>query len=315
MKKYPVIAVVGATASGKTKLAVELAKRYSGEIISADSMQIYKEMNIGTAKPSEEEKEGIAHHLMDFIDPQEEYSVADFVSDAHRCAEDIIKRGNLPIIAGGTGLYINSFINDIDFEDARRDYALREELKTTAEREGGEKLLSMLGEFDPESAAKIHPANIKRIIRAIEYYKVTGETLSEHDRKSKMKESRYHPLMFSVEWDRDELYARIEKRVDIMMSSGLLEEVEGFFKRGFTKKMQSMQGIGYKQLLDYFNGLSTLDEAVRIIKRDSRRYAKRQLTWFGRDKKIHRLDAGGDILEQAAAYAEPFLEENRGYKQ
>lgn len=310
MKKYPVIVVAGATASGKTKLAVDIAKKFSGEIISADSMQIYKYMNIGTAKPSDAEKCGIPHYLMDFKDPAGSYSVADFVSDAHKCIEDILKRNKLPVVAGGTGLYINSLINDINFDATGKDENIRAELEELAEREGGQRLLTMLSEFDPESAKRIHPSNLKRIIRAVEYYKITGETISEHDNRTKLRESRYIPLMFAINWDRQELYARIESRVDIMLEEGLLEEVGVLLERGLTKKHQSMQGIGYKQLISYFRGLSALDESVRIIKRDSRRYAKRQLTWFRRDMRINWLDSGENILKQAEEYIKPFLEKN-----
>lgn len=311
MNKIPIIVIAGATASGKTALSIETAKNFGGEIVSADSMQIYKYMNIGTAKPDDAEKDGVIHHLMDFVNPWEEYSVADYVEDAHKCIYDISKRGALPVVVGGTGLYINSLVDDVSFDEGTGDENIRRELYETAEKEGAGRLLEMLAEFDGEAARSIHPKNVRRIIRAIEFYRVTGKTISAHNAETKEKESRYEPLLLAVKWDRDKLYERIEKRVDIMLEAGLLEEVAALFEMGCTKKMQSMQGIGYKQLLDYYRGFSTLDEAVRIIKRDSRRYAKRQITWFKRDSRIHWLDAGSDIVKQAEEYTASFLAENQ----
>lgn len=311
--KIPVIAVVGATASGKTALSVELAKKFGGEIVNADSMQIYKGMDIGTAKPTEEEKCGIPHLLMDFADPREPYSVAEYVKAAHECIEDITKRGKLPIITGGTGLYINSLIDDVDFEEETGNDEIRAELNGIYEKSGADKLFEMLKEIDPE--CNIPKENVRRIIRAIEFYRVRGITMTEQSRLSKLKESRYSPLMLEISREREELYERIDKRVDIMLECGLLKEAEYFYRNGFTKKMQSMKGIGYRQLLDYFRGLTSYDEAVRIIKRDSRRYAKRQITWFKRDGRIHRIFAGGDILKQAFELTETFLAENtQNYK-
>lgn len=308
--KIPVLVVAGATASGKTALSIELAKKYGGEIVNADSMQIYKGMDIGTAKPSEEEREGIVHHLMDFKEPDVSYSVAEYVADAHECIVDIVARGKIPIVTGGTGLYISSLVNDVEFSENAEDKTIRGELERFYKENGAEELYKILLKIDPESAEKIPKENVRRVIRAVEYYKTNGITISEHDRISKQKESRYAPLMFMISRSREELYERIERRVDIMMDAGLLEEAERFYKRGFTKKMQSMQGIGYKQLLDYFRGFSTLDEAVRIIKRDSRRYAKRQLTWFKRDTRIIPLDAKYGVLENASEYTEKFFAEN-----
>ena len=309
--KIPILIVAGATASGKTSLSVELAKKYSGEIVNADSMQIYKEMNIGTAKPNEEEKAGIKHYLMDFLDPHDSYSVADYVQDAHKCIEEIVISGKLPIITGGTGLYINSLADDVDFSEKPESAKIKEELTEIHKIHGAEYMHDMLKNIDPQSAEKIPKENVRRVIRAIEYYRVNGITISEHNRMTKQKESRYIPLMLAISWDREILYNRIEERVDIMLKNGLLEEVEALYKKGFNKKMQSMQGIGYKQLLDYFRGFSTFDEAVSIIKRDSRRYAKRQLTWFKRDKRINWIDAKSDILKEACACTDEFLSENK----
>lgn len=311
MKKIPLIVVVGATASGKTALSVELAKKFNGEIISADSMQIYRKMDIGTAKPTKEEQCGIPHHLMDCIEPGTEYSTADYVLDAHRIIKNIIQKNKIPIVVGGTGLYINSLVNDISFDEEKGDKRIRDELYKIADNEGAEKLIEMLAEFDPESAERISIGNVRRIIRAIEIYKLTGKTMTEHNAETSKKESRYLPLMLAVSWDRKELYERIDKRVDIMLENGLFEEVVFFAKLGYTKKMQAMQGIGYKQLLDYYRGLSTYEEAVRIIKRDTRRYAKRQLTWFKRDKRIKWIPADSDILKQADEYVRNFLAENQ----
>lgn len=306
--KIPVVVIAGATASGKTALSIEIAKKYGGEIVSADSMQIYKGMNIGTAKPTEDEKCGIVHHLMDFADPKKPYSVADYVRDAHKCIENITARNKIPIVTGGTGLYINSLINDIDFEEENGNDEIRAELRQIYEKEGADKLFAMLKEIDPES--EIPKENVRRVMRAIEFYKIRGITMTEQSRRSKMKESRYIPLMMAISHDREKLCERIDRRVDVMMSDGLLSEAESFYRKGFTKDMQSMKGIGYRQLLNYFRGLSTYTEAVRIIKRDSRRYAKRQLTWFKRDKRIHWIDAESDILKQAFDFTETFLAEN-----
>ena len=311
MKKIPLIVIAGPTASGKTALSIDIAKKFNGEIVSADSMQIYKCMDVGTAKPTEDEKSGIVHHLMDFADPKKEYSVADYVKDAHECIEKIVKRGKLPIVVGGTGLYINSLVNDVDFEEEISDDSIRKELNEIAENEGVDRLLEILAEFDPESAKKWENKNLRRIVRAIEFYKLNGKTISEHNRETQMKESRYIPLMMAISWEREILYERIDKRVDIMLEDGLLDEVFSFFKKGYTKKMQSMQGIGYKQFLDYFRGLSTFDEAVRIIKRDSRRYAKRQLTWFRRDERIYYLNPTDDVFGQAESLVRTFLAENQ----
>lgn len=309
MMKIPIIVIAGATATGKTALSVELAKKYNGEVVSADSMQIYKGMDIGTAKPTEAEKQGITHHLMDFVNPSEEYSVADYVSDAHKCIEDISARGKLPIVTGGTGLYINSLVDDVDFEEETGNGKIREELMNIYKNEGAGKLFEMLTKIDPES--KIPKENIRRVIRAVEFYRLNGITMTEKERISKQKESRYVPLMMEISTDRGLLYEKIDKRVDVMVENGLLEEVYSFYKRGFTKKMQSMKGIGYKQLLDYFRGMTSLDEALRLIKRDSRRYAKRQITWFKRDERIKKIDANGDILKQAFNFTEEFLAENQ----
>lgn len=310
MKKIPIIVVAGATASGKTALSIELAKKFDGEIVSADSMQIYKEMNIGTAKPDCGERGSIPHHLMDCIEPDSLFSVADYVAAAHPCIKDIAARGKLPVVVGGTGLYINSLVNDITFDEGGEDAGIRSQLWKMAGEQGAEAMLAMLAEFDPDSASRLHPNNLRRVIRAIEFYRVTGKTITRHNQETAARESRYIPLMMAIRWDMQALYERIEKRVDLMLKAGLLEEVISLAQKGYNTKYQSMQGIGYKQLLDFYRGFSTYDEATRILKRDSRRYAKRQMTWFRRDPRIQWIEADDDILKKAIGYTEEFLTEN-----
>ena len=291
MSKIPLIVVAGPTASGKTGLAIDIANYVGGEIVSADSMQIYKYMNIGSAKPTQEERARAVHHMIDFLEPDAEFSVADYTEMAHKVIADIYERGKIPIMAGGTGLYINSVVNDVTFGEMDTDYELRESLRKTAEEKGSEYLLHMLSEFDEMSAKRLHPNNLRRIIRAIEFYKITGKPISEHQEETKKTQSRYNPLMLCVNWDREELYDRINRRVDMMMDEGLLDEVKRLMDMGYTKDLNSMQGIGYKEVMDYFDGKASLEETVEIIKQSSRRYAKRQLTWFRRDERIHYVSS------------------------
>ena len=299
MNKLPLIVVAGPTASGKTSLAIGLAKLVGGEIVSADSMQIYKYMDIGSAKPTEYERKQVKHHLIDFVEPDEEFSVADYTEAAHEVISDILLRHKLPVMCGGTGLYINSVVDDVTFGETETDYALREELADYAKTHGNEAVLEMLKEIDPISAARLHPNNLRRIIRAIEFYRLTGTTISAHQEMTKQHEGRYDPIMFCIDYDRRILYYRINKRVDIMLEDGLLDEVKGLMERGYTTALNSMKAIGYKELIAYFSGGTSLDEAVELIKQSSRRYAKRQLTWFRRDKRIIWLDADGDVLHEA----------------
>lgn len=299
MSKQPLIAVVGPTASGKTRLAIDIAKAVGGEIVSADSMQIYKYMDIGSAKPTAEEQSEVKHHLIDFLEPDAEFSVADYTEAAHDTIADIAARGKMPVMCGGTGLYINSVINDITFGETETDYEMRAELQKYADENGNEALVNMLAEFDPVSAERLHPNNVRRVIRAIEFYKLTGQTISEHQDLTKQADGRYSPTMFCIAWDREELYGRINKRVDIMLKEGLVEEVRRLADMGYTKALNSMKAIGYKELIDYFNGECTYEEAVELIKQSSRRYAKRQLTWFRRDERIHWLDAKDNPFERA----------------
>lgn len=289
MKKIPLIVVAGPTASGKTGLSIEIAKAVNGEIISADSMQIYKYMDIGTAKATKEEKAQCPHHLLDIIEPDCEFSVADYTKLAHECIADIISQNKIPVMCGGTGLYIDSVVNDVDFGELDTDYGLRDELHKLAEKEGGEKLIEILREFDPVSAKRLHPNNLKRVIRAIEFYKTSGVPISEHQEMTKQKESRYNAVMFMINHDREVLYDRINQRVDIMVNDGLLDEVRSLMNKGYSPQLNSMQGIGYKEIISHLNGEITFDEAVEQIKQNSRRYAKRQLTWFRRNGNINLL--------------------------
>lgn len=299
-----VISVVGPTASGKTKLSVEIAKRFNGEIISADSMQIYKEMQIATAKPTEEEKEGIKHHLMDFLSPDESYSVALFVQDAKKCIEDIYNRNKLPVIAGGTGLYVDSLLNNVKFSDECRDEKISKELYTYYNENGIDKLLEMLAEVDKDSYERLKDEkNVKRIIRAIEFYKTSGTTITQQINDSKLEESPYKPIKIGLNFkDRNKLYDRINKRVDLMIENGLIEEAENVLsgKLSFT----SVKAIGYKELEPYFRNEKTLADCIETLKRETRRYAKRQITWFKRDLDINWLyvdefDSFDELLNKA----------------
>ena len=283
-----VILIVGPTGCGKTELSVALAKKIGAEIISCDSMQVYRGLDIGTAKVTKEEKDGVPHHLIDIKSPFESYSVSDFCADAKKAANEIFKKGKAVLMVGGTGLYADSFIRDTDFnEGASGDGAIREELSLFAEKNGAHALHELLCEIDPESAEAIHENNIKRVIRAIEYYRITGETISEHNKKTKEKPSPYKYVYIFLTRQREELYDRINKRVDLMMQKGLLSEVWTLYEMGLNKSHTSMQALGYKELLWYLEGKCTLSEAVSILKRDSRRYAKRQLTWFGRNSEAN----------------------------
>lgn len=299
MDKIPIIVIGGPTASGKTALSVEIARMLDTEIISCDSMQIYKYMNIGTAKPTEEEKCGIVHHMLDIIEPDHPFSVADFVPMAHSAAAEIHQKGKIPVAVGGTGLYIKSLINDIDFRSDDTHPEIRKELEKLEKKKGIDCLVDILKGFDPVSAERIHKNNKRRIIRAIEFYRATGIPISEHQEETKKKISRYKPCMLAIRWDMQELYERIEKRVDIMLEDGLVEEVRGLCDMGYTDSMLSMQGIGYKEIIAYLNGYASLDEAVGNIKLGTRHYAKRQMTWFNKEERINWIDYDSDILYEA----------------
>ncbi len=309
LKNIPVIVVAGPTASGKTGLAIDIAKKYNGEIVSADSMQIYKYMDIGTAKPTQQERSEALHHLIDFLEPDEDFSVADYTPLAHKTIEDIVKRGKLPIIAGGTGLYINSVINDVTFGEIDTDYDLRAKLEERAKTEGVASLVNELSSFDPISAKKIHPNNLRRIIRAIEFYYITGTPISKHQEMTKEVKSRYNPLMLMIEHEREKLYERINLRVDIMVQQGLIDEVKHLMDMGYGPALNSMKGIGYKEIMGAISGEYSIDEAIEMIKLGSRHYAKRQLTWFRRDDRINYLNANDNIFDEAQKLIDKFLQE------
>lgn len=285
MGKPKILAIVGATASGKTSLGVELAKIYNGEIISADSMQIYKGLDIASAKPTPEEMQGIPHHLIDFLDRDVTFSVSDYVNLANEKITDIISRGKLPVIVGGTGLYIDSLLNNVKFSDGGSDEAYREELYKVAREKGNGYLYNMLVETDPVAAESIHMNNLVRVVRALEVFHITGRRFSELKAESRLIESPYDSLIIGLDFrDRQTLYNRINLRVDEMVSKGLVEEAEGIWKTGGQKTASN--AIGYKELIPYFENTMTLDECLDRIKQETRRYAKRQLTWFRKNTRI-----------------------------
>jgi tRNA dimethylallyltransferase len=287
----PEIAVIaGPTATGKTALGVALAKQIGGEIVSADSMQIYKHMDIGTAKPTAEETGGVRHHMIDIVSPFETYSVARYVEDAARCVDDILERGKQPVVVGGTGLYIESLIRGRAFAE-QGDAALRREISERYDRLGGAALLKELGAFDRKSAERLHPNDKKRIVRALEIYALTGMTLTEHDEMTKKQPPRYGARILALTYsDRAELYGHIDRRVDRMMEKGLVGEVRKLLNMGLGKAHTAMQAIGYKEIADALTAGGDLETAVQTIKTESRRYAKRQLSWFKRDKNIRWIE-------------------------
>ena len=285
-----IIAVAGPTASGKTALAVRLAKAVGGEVVSNDSMQIYRRMDIGTAKATAEERNAAVHHMLDVTEPGQNWSVARYVEEAARCCDGIIARGKLPIVVGGTGLYIDSLISGLDFAGTASDNALREELGAEYDRLGGEEMLRRLAQFDPERAAKLHPGDKRRIVRAPEIYRLTGTTITEHDRITAQRPKRYDAARIVLNYaDRADLYAQIDRRVDAMIDAGLVGEVRGLLASGLSPECTAMQAIGYKETVAYIEGKIPLDEAAALIKQNSRRYAKRQLTWFGRWQDALRI--------------------------
>lgn len=288
--KDKVIVLGGPTAVGKTELSVDLARRINGEIISADSMQIYRYMDIGSAKVSKEEMKGVPHHMIDIIDPDKEFSVADFKERGMKVLEDIISRGKTPIIAGGTGLYINALTCNMNFTESKKDEEYRKYLMDLTYEKGNEYVHEMLKSIDPVSYREIHPNNRKRVIRALEVYKTTGKPFSEYNAGENFYKSPYDIHYFVLNMNRDKLYERINLRVDIMMEKGLLNECIKLKEMGYNSLMQSMQGIGYKEILYYLEGNISLEEAIDMIKQGSRNYAKRQLTWFRRDPRVKFLD-------------------------
>lgn len=295
-----IICVVGPTASGKTKLAVQLAKAYDGEVVSCDSMQIYKHMDIGTAKPTPEEMEGVPHHMIDCVEPGEDFSVGKYVQLADGCVQDILSRGKTAVIAGGTGLYVDSLIAGRTFAPVPQT-GKREALEAQLRQEGGEAMLRKLRAVDPDAAARLHPADEKRIIRALEVYAETGRTITQHNLDTQRIPPRYRPVWIGLDYlDRAVLYRRIDLRVDLMLQAGLLDEIRALLARGVSPRTTAMQAIGYKEFFGYLNGACTLDEAAALCKQRSRNYAKRQLTWFRHMDGVVWLDAGAPEVQQCA---------------
>lgn len=288
--KKPLIVLTGPTAVGKTSLSISLAKAVNGEIISADSMQVYKGMDIGSAKIRKEEMQGVTHYLVDILEPEEEFHIVKFQELAKAAMEEIYAKGKIPILVGGTGFYIQAVTRDIDFTQAEQETSYREELEQLAKEKGTEYLHEKLREVDPKSAENIHANNVKRVIRALEFYHQNGTPISEHNEEQKQQTSPYNLAYFVLTAPREILYERIDRRVDQMMEEGLLEEVKSLRERGCHRGMVSMQGLGYKEILAYLEGEYPLEEAVRILKRDTRHFAKRQLTWFRREKDVIWVD-------------------------
>lgn len=276
----PLVIIAGPTACGKTATSIELAKKINGEIISADSMQVYKYMDIGTAKATKQEMQDIPHYLIDEFYPDEEFNVMIFQKKAKDYIDQIYKKGKIPILVGGTGFYINALVFDNDFVEEESDSNLRNELYELAEKNGTEYLHNILKEFDPQSAEKIHYNNVKRVARAIEFYKKTGKPISEHNKEAKSKSSPYKTAFIVLDMDRQKLYERINKRVDVMIEDGLVNEVNMILEKGYKKELVSMQGLGYKEIVAYINGETSLEVAIEKLKQSTRHFAKRQLTWF-----------------------------------
>ena len=288
--KQPLLIIAGPTATGKSAAAAELAIRMNGAVISADSMQVYRGMDIGSAKVTEEEMRGVPHYLIDCVDPSESWNVVRFQQKAREAVREISGSGRLPILCGGTGFYIQALLYDVDFTEMEENTALRESLQKIAAERGPGALHAMLAEKDPASAAAIHPGNVKRVIRALEFAGGTGQSIAAHNLEQREKEAAYSAVFFVLTMDRKKLYGLIDRRVDMMMEKGLLDEVTSLRDAGIPRDSTAMQGIGYKQLYGYLEGEYSLDEAVRLIKRDTRHFAKRQLTWFRREKDVRWVD-------------------------
>lgn len=302
-----ILVIAGPTAVGKTDISIQLAKRLNGEIISTDSMQIYKHMDIGSAKISKEEMDGVVHHLIDFVEPSNEFSVSEFQTLAKEAIEDIQSRGKLPILAGGTGLYINSVICTMNFAEGEKDETYRKELEALAISKGNDYVHSLLKDIDEESYNSIHPNNVKRVIRALEVYKQSGKPFSAFKEENSIYTCDYDVFYYVLNMDREKLYNRINLRVDIMMDKGLIEEVKMLKDMGLTANDQSMKGIGYKEILAYLSDEIDLDTAVDMVKQGSRNYAKRQLTWFKKDPRAIFIDK--DLFNNEEAIITKILEE------
>ena len=294
MEKEKVIVICGPTASGKTALSIELAKKINGEIISCDSMQIYKDMNIGTAKPTKEEMQGIKHYMIDIISPDERYSVADYKKEAKKAIKEIISKGKVPIVVGGTGLYVDSLIYEIDYPKNKFDEKYREELEQEVEEQGLNALYERAKEIDEEAIKKISPNDKKRILRILEIYHATGKNKTEQEKESRKNEPEFDYKVFALNMDREKLYDKINKRVDIMIDNGLIEEVENIYRK-YNRFPTAMQGLGYKEVVDYIEKRLTKEEMIEKIKQETRRYAKRQLTWFRKNKETIWLNAEDTI--------------------
>ena len=293
--KPKVVVIVGPTASGKTALSIELAKKINGEIISSDSMQIYKDMDIGTAKVTKEEAEGIKHYLVDCVSPDERYTVSDFKRDAEKAIKEILEKGKVPIVVGGTGLYVNSLIYGIEYQDMQFDEQYRDELMKKAETEEGlNSIWEEACDIDPEAMKKISKNDKKRIVRVLEIFKATGKNKTQQEIISRQNGVKYDYKVFGITMDREKLYSRINRRVDIMIEKGLEIEVKNLVKK-YTKFPTAMQGLGYKEVVEYFDGIITREEMIDKIKQESRRYAKRQLTWFRKNKETIWLDSSNDM--------------------
>ena len=307
-----IVVVCGPTASGKTALSIALAKAFDGEVVSADSMQIYRGMDIGTAKPTLEEREGIPHHMLDVAEPGESYSVSRYVQEATACVEDILSRGKLPIVCGGTGLYIDGLIRGTDFQPAGTDNGIREELEKEWEAQGAETMMARLAAVDPDSAGRLHLSDKRRILRALEVYLATGETITAHNARTKAIPPRFEAVMIGLNTQpRDILYGRIDRRVDVMLEQGLLQEVQTLLEKGLLEGTAA-QAIGYKELLAHFRGEMTLEAAADLIRQKSRNYAKRQLTWFRRDERVKWIvynapQAAQAVLQEATEYLQKTL--------
>lgn len=285
-----IVVIVGPTAVGKTYASVELAKKLNTEVVSADSMQIYKYMDIGTAKITESEKNGIEHHMIDLIEPNENYSVSDFKIKAEKIIDDLLLNGKIPIIVGGSGLYVNSLIYDLDFGNAKSNEKIREYYTYYYKEHGEDKLYEKLQKIDPAAAEKIHKNNVKRVIRALEFYDITGYKFSEINTDIRKPSKKYDCILIGLSMDRKQLYERINQRVDKMIDEGLIEEVKSLLNKGYDKNLVSMRGIGYKEIIDYLDGNMSIDESINILKRNTRRFAKRQYTWFLKDEKVKWFD-------------------------
>ena len=299
VKIKDLIVITGPTASGKTEVSIKLAQAVGGEIVNADSMQVYKYMDIGTAKPTKEERKNIPHHLIDIIMPDENFSVAKYCEYAKQAIDDIHSRGKIPIMVGGTGLYVDSVVNNIQFTHIKPDIGYRQELEEKANTLGNKYLYSLLCEKDPQSAEKINAEDKKRIIRALEVYHSTGKTITWHNEQSISVPSPYNSILFAIDTDRAELYEKINRRVEVMFENGLAEEVKKLLDMGVNEEATSMQAIGYKETVEFLNGKTTMEQTVEKIKQSSRRYAKRQLTWFRRNDKIHWIKKDADEIIKA----------------